>query len=204
MPLTPERVWRSITIGGEAEVRSEDRNAQLLQPDQESFRTVLGHFPTGITVITALTDAGPVGLAANSFTSVSLNPPLVLFCASQASTTWPRIQQAGHFTVNVLDDGQQEISARFAMPAIDRFETMSWTRRAHGPVLEDVHAWLDCTIDVSTRWASTLTRARSSSIEVVTGSCSMRSHRKTRPGPIDLLREQPVGPFTHNVNLDPR
>lgn len=147
IPLTPERVWRSITIGGEAEVRSEDRSAQILQPDEEAFRNVLGHFPTGVTVITAMTNEGAVGMAANSFTSVSLNPPLVLFCASEASTTWPRIQQAGHFTVNVLDDRQQEISTTFARRAVDRFATMNWSRRAHGPVLEGVHAWLACTID---------------------------------------------------------
>ena len=88
----------------------------VIGPDAASFRAVLGHFATGITVITAMDGDEPVGLAANSFTSVSLDPPLVLFCAAKSSTTWPRIERAGHFTVNVLDEHQEPISRIFATP----------------------------------------------------------------------------------------
>ena len=88
----------------------------VIGPDAASFRAVLGHFATGITVITAMDGDEPVGLAANSFTSVSLDPPLVLFCAAKSSTTWPRIERAGHFTVNVLDEHQEPISQLFATP----------------------------------------------------------------------------------------
>jgi len=119
----------------------------LLGPDAASFRAVLGHFATGITVITAMDGDEPVGLAANSFTSVSLDPPLVLFCAAKSSTTWPRIERAGHFTVNVLDEHQEEISQLFATRGADRFGQVTWRVGTQGPILEDVHAFLDCTLE---------------------------------------------------------
>ena len=67
---------------------------QVLTPDAATFRETLGHFVTGVTIITALDGDEPVGMAANSFTSVSLDPPLILFCAAHNSTTWPRIRSA--------------------------------------------------------------------------------------------------------------
>ena len=112
-----------------------------------SFRSVLGHFATGITVITAMDDGEPVGIAANSFTSVSLDPPLVLFCAAKTSRTWPRIQRAGHFCVNVLDEHQEHISKLFATKGADRFGQIDWHVGERGPILHDVHAYLDCTIE---------------------------------------------------------
>jgi flavin reductase (DIM6/NTAB) family NADH-FMN oxidoreductase RutF len=122
-------------------------DTEILTPDGASFRAVLGHFATGITVITAMDGDEPVGLAANSFTSVSLDPPLVLFCAAKSSTTWPRIQRAGHFTVNVLDEHQEHICQLFATRGADRFGQIGWQVAAHGPILDDVHAYLDCTIE---------------------------------------------------------
>jgi 3-hydroxy-9,10-secoandrosta-1,3,5(10)-triene-9,17-dione monooxygenase reductase component len=119
----------------------------VIGPDAASFRSVLGHFATGITVITAMDGDEPVGLAANSFTSVSLDPPLVLFCAAKSSTTWPRIERAGHFTVNVLDEHQEPISQLFATRGADRFGQTQWHVGASGPILDDVHAFLDCTLE---------------------------------------------------------
>lgn len=119
----------------------------VLAPDSASFRSVLGHFATGITVITAMDGDEPVGLAANSFTSVSLDPPLVLFCAAKSSTTWPRIQRAGHFTVNVLDEHQEDVCRLFATPGADRFAQIGWHVGIGGPILEDVHAFLDCMVE---------------------------------------------------------
>ncbi len=119
----------------------------VLQPDSASFRAVLGHFATGITVITAMDGDEPVGLAANSFSSVSLDPPLVLFCPAKTSSSWPRIQRAGHFTVNVLDEHQEPVSKLFATPGADRFGQIDWHIGRSGPILEDVHAYLDCTIE---------------------------------------------------------
>jgi len=128
-------------------VTDEIAEPEVLRPDAVSFREVLGHFATGITVITALDGDEPVGLAVNSFTSVSLDPPLVLFCAAKSSTTWPRIQRAGHFTVNILDEHQEHVSKLFSTRDVDRFGQLVWRVGAHGPILDDVHAWLDCTIE---------------------------------------------------------
>ena len=68
---------------------------QVLPPDAASFRTVLGHYATGIAIITGIDGDEPVGIACNSFTSVSLDPPLVLFCAAESSSTWPRLRSSG-------------------------------------------------------------------------------------------------------------
>jgi len=121
----------------------------VLVPDSAAFRAVLGHFATGITVITALDGDEPVGIAANSFTSVSLDPPLVLFCAAKSSSTWPRIERAGHFTVNVLDEHQEDICRLFATPGADRFGQVGWHIGTQGPILDDVHAFLDCTLETT-------------------------------------------------------
>ncbi|MGZ7018860.1 MAG: flavin reductase family protein [Acidimicrobiia bacterium] len=126
---------------------SHSPDTDVLKPDAASFRSVLGHFATGITVITAMDDGEPVGIAANSFTSVSLDPPLVLFCAAKTSSTWPRIHRAGHFTVNVLDEHQEHISRLFAEKGADRFGRIEWEAGERGPILHDVHAYLDCTIE---------------------------------------------------------
>jgi 3-hydroxy-9,10-secoandrosta-1,3,5(10)-triene-9,17-dione monooxygenase reductase component len=117
--------------------------------DSAEFRQVLGHFATGVTVITAAADGGPVGLAVNSFTSVSLDPPLVAFCAANSSSTWPSIQAAGHFCVNIVAEDQQEVCRLFATKGADRFTSIGWRTATHSgaPILEDVLAWIDCAID---------------------------------------------------------
>ncbi len=118
---------------------------RVLAPDADSFRAVLGHFATGVTIVTAMDDGEPVGMAANSFTSVSLDPPLVLFCAAKTSTTWPRIRKARQFTVNILDEHQEELCRLFSQKGIDRFAAAGWRPSAAGsPVLHDVHAYVDC------------------------------------------------------------
>ena len=113
----------------------------------EEFRRVLGHFPTGVTVITAYGEDGPVGMTANSFTAVSLDPPLVLVCPGRSSTTWPRIRAARRFCANVLAHGQADICRRFAQPSEDRFAGIGWHDRATGPALDEAVAWIDCEID---------------------------------------------------------
>ncbi len=113
-------------------------------PDEASFRTVLGHFATGVTIVTAW-DGEAVGMAANAFTSVSIDPPLVLFCASKASTTWPRIEQAGAFTINVLSEHQEDVCRVFATRGADRFSRVGWRPASTGaPVLNDALAFIDC------------------------------------------------------------
>src|SRR5262249_57687454 len=86
----------------------------VLPPDPASLRTVLGHFATGVAIVTAVDGEEPVGMACNSFTSVSLEPQLVLFCAAKSSTTWPRIQAAGKWAANILSQDAEEASRRSA------------------------------------------------------------------------------------------
>ena len=114
-----------------------------------TFRQVLGHYPTGVCVVTAIEpDAGPVGLAVGSFTSVSLAPPLVAFFPDRGSTSWPRIERAGRFCVNILAADQLDVCRRFASREPDKFAGISHRMSANGsPVLDDVVAWIDCTLD---------------------------------------------------------
>jgi 3-hydroxy-9,10-secoandrosta-1,3,5(10)-triene-9,17-dione monooxygenase reductase component len=116
--------------------------------DSARFRQVLGHFTTGVTVITATTEDGPVGLAVGSFASVSLEPPLVGFFADNGSTSWPKIQGTGSFCVNILGEHQEEVCRRFASKEPDKFAGLGWTKTATGsPLLDGVIAWIDCDID---------------------------------------------------------
>jgi flavin reductase (DIM6/NTAB) family NADH-FMN oxidoreductase RutF len=114
----------------------------------EHFRYVLGHLPTGVTVVTAHAPHGPTGMAANSVTSVSLDPALILLCPAKSSSTWPKIRATGRFCVNVLAGHHDEVTRRFAQRGIDRFAGVSHTPRATGPGLEDAVAWIDCELRV--------------------------------------------------------
>jgi len=122
----------------------------LMPPDAASFRTVLGHFATGVTIITSMDNDEPIGVAANSFTSVSLEPPLVLFCAGSSSSTWPRIESAGKFAVNMLNEEQEDVCRVFAIPGADRFGRIGWRPSANGsPILHDSLAYVDCEIEAT-------------------------------------------------------
>jgi len=107
------------------------------------FRRVFGRLPTGVTVITAYTREGPTGMAANSVTSVSLQPPLVLLCPARSSATWPLIRAAGQFCISVLAGHQEEVARRFAARGADRFAGIGWQPRRGGPALDDALAWID-------------------------------------------------------------
>jgi len=122
-----------------------DRSA----PSPEHFRAVLGHFCTGVTVVTAIDDDGPVGFTAQSFTSLSLDPPLVIVCPGKGSTTWPRIEAAGAFCVNVLAEDQEELCRGFAMRGGEKFAGVGYTPapRTGAPLLAGVLAWVDCRLE---------------------------------------------------------
>jgi flavin reductase (DIM6/NTAB) family NADH-FMN oxidoreductase RutF len=108
------------------------------------FRHGLGQFATGVVIVTA---RGPVGMCCNSFTSVSLEPPLVAFCAASTSTTWPLIHEAGRFAVNVLSDEQHEFARRFAQRGVDRFEGVPWSEGVTGsPCIDGVLCSIECEI----------------------------------------------------------
>ncbi len=118
--------------------------------DSARFRQVLGHFPTGVTVITAGTSRDDrVGLAIGSFFSVSLEPPLVGFCAGHGSSSWPRIREAGRFCVNVLAGDQEDVSRAFASKLPDKFDGLGFKPApfSGAPLLEGVLAWMDCELD---------------------------------------------------------
>ena len=116
--------------------------------DSAKFRQVLGHFPTGVTVVTAAGDGGPVGLAVGSFASVSLDPPLVAFFPDKASSSWPKIEVAGTFCVNILAEQQEEVCRRFAQKGDDKFVGLGWKATSSGaPLLDGVLAWIDCEVD---------------------------------------------------------
>lgn len=115
--------------------------------DQVEYRRVLGHFATGVTVVTALDGTNPVGFACQAFAALSLEPPLVLFCPGRQSRTWPVIERAGRFCVNVLTDRQRGISTVFGTAGADKFATVPWTPAPSGaPVLPGVLTWIDCAV----------------------------------------------------------
>jgi len=117
--------------------------------DAAHFRQVLGHFPTGVTVITAMdADDAPAGFAVGSFFSVSRDPPLVGFCAVKGSSSWPTIRDAGLFCVNVLAEDQEALCRQLSMKGEEKFRGLGWQAAATGsPRINDVLAWIDCDIE---------------------------------------------------------
>ncbi len=111
------------------------------------MRRVLGSFASGVVVVTGEDDGVPVGITCQSFASVSLDPPLVLFCPARSSSSWPRIQRSGRFVVNVLAGDQQDVCDRFATRAADKFAGVSWHATAWGPSLEGALATVQCTVE---------------------------------------------------------
>lgn len=117
--------------------------------DSAIYRRVLGHYPTGVCVVTAtLPDGRRAGMVVGSFTSVSLDPPLVGFFPDACSTSWPQIEQAGSFCVNILASDQKDLCRRFSEKGEDKFVGVSHRHSTNGsPVLDDIVAWIDCTLD---------------------------------------------------------
>ncbi len=115
--------------------------------DEWSFQRVMAHVPAPVAVVTGSAASGePLGITVSSFISVSLTPPLILFCASRTSTTWPRMAQAGRFVVNLLPAEEAGLAQRFALP-VDRFGGTAWERSPGGiPVLLAAYATLECSV----------------------------------------------------------
>ncbi|MDP9101716.1 MAG: flavin reductase family protein [Actinomycetota bacterium] len=111
------------------------------------MRRVLGQFCSGVTVVTGMTGDVPVGFSCQSFASVSLEPPLVLFCPAHTSRSWPLIRDSGAFCVNVLAEDQQHVCAAFASSGGDKFEGVAWRTSPCGPTLEGVLATVHCDIE---------------------------------------------------------
>ncbi|WP_250304925.1 flavin reductase family protein [Streptomyces sp. A 4/2] len=113
---------------------------------QDDFREVLGRFASGLTVVAAVDSTGrPAGLVCQSFASLSLDPPLVLLCVGRTSSSWPRIEAAGRFTVNVLAGDQQAVCTALGRSGDDKFAGVDWTPSDHGGVrLDGALATIDC------------------------------------------------------------
>jgi 3-hydroxy-9,10-secoandrosta-1,3,5(10)-triene-9,17-dione monooxygenase reductase component len=116
-------------------------------PDPERFRQVLGHFCTGITIITVLDDGQPAGFSCQSFAALSLDPPLVLFCPAKTSATWPKIQRANFFCANILSNRQRHLATAFGRTNPDRFNGVRWSPGTAGaPVIDGVLTWVGCQV----------------------------------------------------------
>ncbi len=111
------------------------------------FRDVLGLFATGVTVVTSMSHGEPVGMTCQSFSSVSLSPPLVMFCPAKTSRAWPRMQRAGFFCVNILAADQSAVSTAMATKGSDKYDGIGWSTAATGaPLLHGVLGYVDCTV----------------------------------------------------------
>lgn len=111
------------------------------------FRDVLGRFCSGVAVVTSVSDGEPVGMTCQSFSSVSLDPPLVMFSPARTSRAWPLMQRAGHFCVNFLAAGQEELSNVMASKGADKFAGVGWSPSKTGsPLLDGVIGYVDCTV----------------------------------------------------------
>lgn len=117
--------------------------------EPRAFRDTLGSFPTGVTVVTARDATGPAGLTTNAFSSLSLDPPLILACFDNTSRTLPVVRASGRFAVNVLRAGQEELAAVFASKRVqaEKFAEVCHSEQGGVPVLDDALAWLVCDLE---------------------------------------------------------
>ena len=133
--------------------------AQLMPPfDQVELRHHLGRFTSGITVVAGLTAQGPVGMACQSFTAVSLEPPRVLICPMKASRSWAALARTGQFAINVLGEQQADLCSVFGRPGVDKFAAIEWSPApvTGAPRIEGVIACFECrvaqTVDAGDHW----------------------------------------------------
>ena len=112
----------------------------------EVLRHAFASFPSGVAAVAAILDGRPLGLAASSFTPVSLDPPLVSVCIAHTSSTWPALRTAARFGLSVLAEEHGRVARSLAAKGIDRFADVSWERTPQGAVFVHGSAlWLDCT-----------------------------------------------------------
>ena len=114
--------------------------------ERNELRRVMGHFATGVTIITTVSKDGvPFGLTANAFTSVSLDPPLLLISVDKKAESFPHFEESKAFTVNILGDEQESLSRKFAVSGGDKFQGVAYRMGANGvPILEGTLAYLEC------------------------------------------------------------
>ncbi|HEX3791374.1 MAG TPA: flavin reductase family protein [Pseudonocardiaceae bacterium] len=117
---------------------------RISAPEPRLLRSVLGHYPTGVVLVTAPGPAPAPAMVVGTFTSVSLDPPLVGFLPARTSTSWPRIRAAGRFCVNVLAADQHQVCLDFVARADHRWDRVVRHAPSGAPVLADALAWIDC------------------------------------------------------------
>lgn len=142
--------------------------------DPDTFRSVLGRFATGVTVVTTRDAAGvDHGMTVSAFCSASLSPPLVLMCIDRAAHTLPVLKQVGFCAVNILAQGQEALSRRFAWQETGRFDGIGYSRGISGAVLlEETLAWLECRVVAS---------YEAGDHEIVIGAVEAAEDRSERP-----------------------
>lgn len=118
--------------------------------DPQRFRRILGHYPTGVTVVTAIGEDGePQGMVVGSFTSVSLDPPLVAFLPASTSGSWAKLRRVGRFCVNILGADHEQLCRQFAARGGDKYAGVTWAPAPSGsPIIEGAVAWIDCETDI--------------------------------------------------------
>lgn len=120
--------------------------------DAAELRRVFATFPTGVVAMAALIDGAPAGMAASSFVSVSLEPPLVSVCVAHTSTTWPVLRTVGRLGISVLGADQERAGRQLSAPGADRFTGLGWHSTGDGAVLlSGASAWLDCGVEQQVR-----------------------------------------------------
>lgn len=120
----------------------------MAEIDSQLFRNTMGQFCSGVVVASACLKGVPVGFAAQSFVSLSLDPPLVALCPAKSSTSWPKIRESGSFCINILASNQQPVCDAFARSGGDKFEGLGWSAGVTGsPVLDGVLAYVDCSLE---------------------------------------------------------
>ncbi|MFI0487055.1 flavin reductase family protein [Actinomadura sp. 9N215] len=113
--------------------------------EKRELRQILGRFASGVVVVTGLAEGEPAGFTCQSFSSLSLDPALVVFCPSKTSRTWPGLSRSGTFCVNILGEGQRDVSDTFARQGVDRFDRVCWSSGRRGnPRLAGALAHIEC------------------------------------------------------------
>lgn len=169
-------------------------------PTPQEMRRAMGTFATGVTVVTGLDENGPVGFACQSFASVSLEPPLVLFCADHRGRAWPRIRESGRFCVNVLAEDQTDVCGRFGSSRGKKYDGLDWDLSRWGTpslrgVLMRAHAEV---YEVHTAGDHDVVIGRVLGLETVTEQRPMLFFRgqfgiAEQPGVSDLVAPGPWG-----------
>lgn len=115
--------------------------------DKGRFRSVLGHFASGVVLVTGMHEGHPTGLTCQSFFSLSLDPPLIAIAPGKSSTSWPKASSSGNFCVNMLSSDQEDLAYTFSQTGADKFAGVGWSPGANGaPRLHGSLAWLECSV----------------------------------------------------------